>query len=67
MIIFNESRISPDGKKLIIDVSVDEASYFDDVYISSIVIDNQHTFSGLGPSGDPVYAWEDDDPLIING
>lgn len=57
MIHFNELRISPDSKHLIIDVSVLNDDYYDNVYIDSIIIDNQDTYVGSGPSSNPVYSY----------
>lgn len=55
MVQFQELKISPDGSKLIIDVSVEDREYFKDVYIESIIIDSQDTYSPLGPSRSPIY------------
>ena len=44
MIIFNELRIDALGKNLIIDVSVDTHSYFNDMTIEYIKIDTDKTF-----------------------
>lgn len=57
MIHFNELRITSDGRHLIIDVSVLSESYYKNVYIDSIVIDNQDTYVGSGPSSNPVYQY----------
>jgi hypothetical protein len=57
MIHFNQLSISSDGKHLIIDVSVIGEAYYKDVYIDSIVIDNQDTYVGNGPSSTPVYSY----------
>ena len=57
MVHFNELRITSDGQHLIIDVSVLSESYYKNVYIDSIVIDNQDTYVGSGPSSDPVYSY----------
>ena len=54
---FNELRITSDGQHLIIDVSVLSESYYKNVYIDSIVIDNQDTYVGSGPSSNPVYSY----------
>lgn len=56
MVQFNELRITPDGKILIIDVSVKNLSYFTDVYLDSISIDTQDTFINSGVSSTPVYT-----------
>lgn len=57
MVHFNELRITSDGQHLIIDVSVLSESYYKNVYIDSIVIDNQDTYVGTGPSSNPVYSY----------
>lgn len=57
MVHFNELRITSDGQHLIIDVSVLSESYYKNVYIDSIVIDNQDTYVGSGPSSNPVYQY----------
>ena len=57
MIHFNQLTITPDGKHLIIDVSVLSESYYNNVYIDSIIIDNQDTYVGSGPSSKPVYSY----------
>lgn len=56
MIVFNECRISPSGECVIIDASVKSSNYFDKVYIDSIIIDNQDSFTITGPSDNPVYS-----------
>lgn len=54
MIEFNELRITPDNKCLIIDVSVSQDPYYKDIYLDSIVIDNQDSYTPNGPSDSPV-------------
>lgn len=61
MLHFNELRITPDNRYLIIDASVDNDSYFDDVVIDSIVIDTQDTYVANGPSSNPVYSFKMED------
>lgn len=56
MITFQELRITPDGQKLIIDVSVRDLEYYTDVYLDSIQIDTQDTFIESGPSSEVVYT-----------
>lgn len=67
MIIFNELRITPDGKSLIIDAEVSDLKYFKDVYIESIYIDNQDTFAYReSPSTNPVFSYKvEDKPSVI--
>lgn len=58
MVQFNELTITSDGKYLIIDVSIPEESYFENTYLSKIVIDNQDTYLGNGPSSKAVTIYE---------
>lgn len=56
MIVLNECRIDSEGKHLIIEASVDNLSYFKDVYIESITIDTDKTYISNGPSSDYVFT-----------
>lgn len=56
MINFNELRITPDAKFLIIDVQVDPLDYYKDVYLDTIVVYTQQQYSSLGPSGTPIFT-----------
>ena len=56
MIKFNELRISADWK-LHLDAQVRDESYFDNVYIDKIIIDNQDTFTISGPSSTPIFSY----------
>lgn len=56
MIKFDELRITPDGKNLIIKAEVKSNSYYSNVYIDSITIDNQNTYIENGPSDKSVYS-----------
>lgn len=56
MVIFNECRIDDEGKRLIIEASVENLSYYKNVYIDSIVIDTDKTYSSNGPSNNPVFS-----------
>lgn len=58
MIQFNELRITPDGKRLIIDASVKDLSYFNNVYIDAVIIDTQNTFTLNGPSTNAIFKHE---------
>lgn len=61
MIKFNELYISPDSKKMTIDVSITELEEFKDVYVHRIYIHNQHTFKDgkdFDPSDHPVYMFD---------
>lgn len=50
MVNFNELKITKDSKHFIIDVSVKNQTYYDDVYIDEILIDTQNTYKDNGPS-----------------
>lgn len=56
MLQFNELRTAPDAKHLIIDVQVQPLRYYDNVYLNTIVIDTQKTYSPLGPSSKPLFT-----------
>ena len=56
MVTFQELRITPDGKKLIIDVSVKDLEYYTNVYLDTVQIDTQDTFVESGPSSEVVYT-----------
>lgn len=58
MITFSQLNITPDGRHLIIEASVDNFSYFDNVEIDSVVIDTQDTYVPNGPSSKPIYRKE---------
>ena len=58
MIEFKELRVTPDGKTLIIDVAVKDLSYYDNVYIKSVTIDTQDTYSESGSSTNPLFHYE---------
>lgn len=58
MVDFNELRVSPDRKNLIIDVSIRDLSYYENVYIDSIIIDTQDTYIPSGPSNSPIFTYE---------
>lgn len=56
MIVLNECRITPEGKCLIIEATVSNLKYFDDVYIDSVIVDTNDTYSESGPSDNPKYT-----------
>lgn len=57
MIQFNELKITADNKNLIVDISVKQDDYYEEVYIDKIVIDSQNTYIDNGPSTTPVYTY----------
>lgn len=58
MVQFNELRLTPDAKHMIVDVSVIDMPYYDDVYISALCFDTQESFTPLGPSQKAIYPPE---------
>lgn len=58
MVIFRELRITPDGKKLIIDASVKNLSYYTNVFLDAIIIDSQDTYVAGQPSSKPIFYHE---------
>lgn len=56
MIQFNELRIKPDNTKFVIDISVKDSEYYQNVFIDTVYIDTQDTFIDSGPSSKPVYT-----------
>jgi len=66
MLEFRELRITPDGNHLIIDVAVREHSYYENVFIDSIIIDTQDTYIQNGPSSKPVYQYKVEENGVQN-
>lgn len=58
MVVFQDLRITPDGKELCIDAIIAPYSYYKGEYISSITIDSEETYSPNGPSSEPVFFQE---------
>lgn len=61
MIIFDRLEISDSGKVLYMDVHVNKASYFDDIYIDKVVIQTSDQVSEtdpLTPGSDYIYSLE---------
>lgn len=58
MIQFNELKITKDGLNLIIDVSIEKGDYYEDVFLDSIYIDTEETFTSSGPSDNCIYHKE---------
>lgn len=58
MIIFNNVSITQDDKYLIIDAEIENSSYYENMYIDSVVIDNQDTYIQNGPSSNPLYVFK---------
>ena len=49
MIVFDQLRISDNGKKLFIDVHVNKAGFFDNIYINKVIIQTQDQVSETDP------------------
>lgn len=58
MIVFNNVRISQDDKYITIDAEIENNKYYENMYIDSVIIDNQDTFSPNGPSNNPIYTYK---------
>ena len=58
MIVFNNVRISQDDKYITIDAEIENNKYYENMYIDSVIIDNQDTFSSNGPSSNPIYTYK---------
>ena len=56
MMQFNELRITQDSKHLVIDVQVIPMSYYENVYLDTIIIDTQKTYQATGPSSKPLMT-----------
>lgn len=58
MIEFVELRITPDSKYLIIEVKIKDDSYYENVYLDTISVDTQDTYSSNSHSFEPVFYHE---------
>lgn len=56
MVQFDEVKFNKDGN-LVIKVHIPDETYYQNVYIDSVKIDTQETFSSDGPSTTPVYTY----------
>lgn len=56
MLQYNQLSITQDKKHLIIDVQVQKMDYYENIYLDTIIIDTQKTFSVLGPSNTPLMT-----------
>lgn len=71
MVNINELRFSVDGDYIILDASVPYAEYTENVYISSVIVNNSSQFSSNGPNADK-YVFkkdfdEDREEVSVNG
>lgn len=57
MILFSRLSVSQDGKTLVIKADIEDLTYYDNMYITKVVIDNQKTFSASGPSANPIFSY----------
>ena len=58
MIIFNNIKITQNDKYLIIDAEIADSVYYKDMYIDSVIVDNQDTYTQNGPSNNPIYTYK---------
>lgn len=56
MIQFNELRVTSEEDTLVIDISVKDLDYYTNIYLDSINIDTQDTYTKGGPSSKVVYS-----------
>lgn len=56
MVRFNELKITPNDEYLIIDVSVEDSTYYNDVILDSIIVDTQDTYVENGPSSNSIFS-----------
>lgn len=56
MIILNQCKIDYEGKYLVIEATVENLSYYKNVYIDSVIIDTNDTYSPTGPSNEPIFT-----------
>lgn len=61
MIQFNTLELAPGGKHLIVDASITDNSYFEDITIGSLSIDTIDTFNGQYPSDKAIQCIISDD------
>ena len=67
MLQWNELRITPDGKFLIIDVEVQNLDYFKDVYLESLqmnVYSKAEDFTSPMPDSKSIILWEEEESVI---
>lgn len=55
MIEFNEIRVDVDKDILILSAQIKDDQNYEDVYLDSIIIDTQNTYTENGPSTKPIY------------
>lgn len=67
MVKINKIEIDPLEGTLFIDVKVDEAVYYNDIYLKGIYIDTQSTYNENGPSDQLVYSEEQANVDISQG
>ena len=61
MITFNEIRVTPNNGSLIIDASVINSDYYNNIYIESILVDTQDTYIKNGPNPESIYNYTVED------
>jgi hypothetical protein len=66
MINFQELRITPDGKYLIIDVVIPKYSFYENISIASISIYNKSTYKHPLGLNDPVKVWSPTEEEYVN-
>lgn len=64
MVEFNELRITDDQQYLIIDVQINPDPFYDDVYIDSILIDDQDSFVSVDNPTGAVFTYNIEDTSV---
>lgn len=66
MVIINELRITPDGRSLIIDASIENLVYYKDVNIAAVIVDSQDTYRSSCPSNQAIFhhSYESEDSVV---
>lgn len=66
MINITQCRIDQECKHLIVDAEVDNLTYYDNIYIDSVIIDTQKTYTADYPSSNPVFtrSYSYDNPAV---
>lgn len=58
MVSFNQCKIDKEGKNLILNISIENMSYYSDMTIKSITINTDKTFKESGPVGSPIKEYD---------
>ena len=68
MLQWNELRITPDGRYLIIDVEVQNLNFYDNIYIESlyfVTYKNPSDYDPISDKGTKIFLWRDYDTVPL--